>query len=72
MPNNVDPTMPEFRDNAERMDTLVRELDDLFVNRIKPGGSEKARKKHVEKGKMLPRQRLTPRSLVVCPCKDIH
>jgi 3-methylcrotonyl-CoA carboxylase beta subunit len=58
IPNNVDPTLPEFSENAQGMDALVQELDDLFVNHIKPGGSEKARKKHVEKGKLLPRQRL--------------
>ena len=47
----------EFSRNAELMTTLVADLREK-VARITLGGDEKARKKHVERGKLLPRERI--------------
>jgi 3-methylcrotonyl-CoA carboxylase beta subunit len=47
----------EFRRNAEAMTALVGDLREK-VARVKLGGGEKARSKHVERGKLLPRERI--------------
>jgi 3-methylcrotonyl-CoA carboxylase beta subunit len=47
----------EFSRNAEAMASLVSDLREK-VGRIALGGDEKARKKHVERGKLLPRERI--------------
>lgn len=39
------------------MNELVKSHEELIRDRILPGGPEKARKRHVDKGKLLPRQR---------------
>jgi 3-methylcrotonyl-CoA carboxylase beta subunit len=48
---------PEFQANSERMRGLVGDLRDK-VGRIALGGDEGARRKHVERGKLLPRERV--------------
>jgi hypothetical protein len=58
LPNTVNTADPDFLDNSSKMDTLVKGLKDLYRNQVEPGGSDKARKKHLAQGKMLPRQRL--------------
>ena len=46
-----------FKDNKATMQTLV---DDLHaqVAKVSQGGNEKARKRHLEHGKILPRERI--------------
>src|SRR4051794_22936405 len=46
-----------FKANAERMTVLVAELADK-AGQIERGGPEEARKRHVSRGKLLPRERL--------------
>jgi 3-methylcrotonyl-CoA carboxylase beta subunit len=46
-----------FRANAERMRGLVADLADKAAA-IERGGPEEARRRHVERGKLLPRERL--------------
>ena len=57
LPNNVDPSSESYAANAESMNALIAELDGLS-DKIRRGGSEKARQRHVSKGKMLPRDRV--------------
>ena len=47
----------EYRDNAALMNSLVADLRDK-VQRISLGGGEKARTRHTERGKLLPRERI--------------
>jgi 3-methylcrotonyl-CoA carboxylase beta subunit len=47
----------EFKRNAEVMTSLVADLREK-VARITLGGDERARKKHIERGKLLPRERI--------------
>ncbi|NIQ92790.1 MAG: methylcrotonoyl-CoA carboxylase [Desulfuromonadales bacterium] len=47
----------EFSQNAEAMAAQVADLREK-VERIKEGGGEKARTKHVSRGKLLPRERI--------------
>ena len=47
----------EFRRNAELMTALVSDLREKVV-KISLGGGERARKKHLERGKLLPRERI--------------
>jgi 3-methylcrotonyl-CoA carboxylase beta subunit len=46
-----------FRANAERMRGLVSDLADKAAT-VERGGPEEARRRHVERGKLLPRERL--------------
>lgn len=48
---------PEFRANRAAFLDLVQELRDN-LHRASQGGSERARKKHLDRGKLLPRDRL--------------
>jgi len=47
----------EFRANAKTMIALVADLREK-VARIEQGGSEEARQRHTERGKLLPRERI--------------
>jgi 3-methylcrotonyl-CoA carboxylase beta subunit len=47
----------EFRANAERMQSLVRDLRDKVAT-VARGGDEAARRKHTDRGKLLPRERV--------------
>jgi 3-methylcrotonyl-CoA carboxylase beta subunit len=47
----------EFRTNAERMRALVTDLRDKVAT-VSAGGDERAREKHLARGKMLPRERV--------------
>ena len=47
----------EFRQNSERMRSLVADLREK-VAKISVGGDEAARQKHVSRGKLLPRERV--------------
>jgi len=55
--SRLDPRAPEFRANAERMRALVADLRDK-VAAIALGGDQRAREKHVARGKLLPRERV--------------
>ena len=54
----VDKNAADFRANAERMAALVAELQARRAEAAK-GGPEKARERHVGRGKLLPRDRVT-------------
>jgi 3-methylcrotonyl-CoA carboxylase beta subunit len=54
---SIDPNAAEFRANAERMTALVEELKDKRAQAA-AGGAEKARERHVARGKLLPRDRV--------------
>ncbi|KAF3902114.1 hypothetical protein ABW21_db0203559 [Orbilia brochopaga] len=55
--SNVDTTSADFKDNAAAMAKLTDKLDTL-TTRISSGGPEKARTRHLERGKMLVRDRI--------------
>ncbi|MEM7767401.1 MAG: carboxyl transferase domain-containing protein [Pseudomonadota bacterium] len=53
----LDPGSPAFRANAEHMDGLVAELETRTEGAAR-GGPERARERHVARGKLIPRQRV--------------
>ena len=55
--SQVSPSSEQFRDNADRMAALVAELSEAAAE-VERGGSQNARQRHVERGKLLPRDRL--------------
>src|ERR1051326_2636945 len=55
--SRIDPAAPEFRANAARMRALVAELEQRRAEAA-AGGSEKARERHLARGKLLPRDRV--------------
>jgi 3-methylcrotonyl-CoA carboxylase beta subunit len=55
--SQVNPRSAEFRANAERMRALVTDLKEK-VSRISLGGDEESRKRHLARGKLLPRERV--------------
>ncbi len=55
--SHVDPRSADFRANAEHLRGLVDGLN-AELARAAAGGGEKARAKHVERGKLLPRERI--------------
>ncbi len=58
LPSQIDPRSPEFQANADTLTALVADLD-ASLERIALGGGEKARAKHTERGKLLPRERIS-------------
>ncbi len=56
--SQIDPRSPEFQANSDTLTALVAELD-ASLERISLGGGEKARTKHTERGKLLPRERIS-------------
>jgi 3-methylcrotonyl-CoA carboxylase beta subunit len=54
---HVDPRSEDFRQNREALQTLIVNLDERLAE-IALGGGEKARKKHLERDKLLPRDRI--------------
>src|SRR4029453_17681114 len=54
---SIDKNAADFRANAERMRALVAELQKRRAEAAL-GGSEKARERHVGRGKLLPRDRV--------------
>jgi 3-methylcrotonyl-CoA carboxylase beta subunit len=56
--SQLDIKSKEFAENREHIKTLVNQLDEQN-HRIVLGGGEKARTKHTERGKLLPRDRIT-------------
>ncbi|KXN72419.1 methylcrotonoyl-CoA carboxylase beta chain, mitochondrial-like protein [Conidiobolus coronatus NRRL 28638] len=57
LPNNVDTSSPQFLENQERMNYLVKDLESL-CDKVSLGGSENARKRHLSRGKLLTRDRI--------------
>ena len=53
----INPRSAEFRANAERMQALVSDLR-AKISTVAMGGDEAARKKHLDRGKLLPRERV--------------
>ena len=59
----VDAASAEFSENAAALRAVVEDLK-LRLHEVAQGGGEKARKKHTERGKLLPRERI--RALLDC------
>jgi 3-methylcrotonyl-CoA carboxylase beta subunit len=55
--SGVDPRSADHQANAEAMRALVTDLRDT-AERIRQGGGEAARKRHLSRGKLLPRDRI--------------
>ncbi|HXU43501.1 MAG TPA: carboxyl transferase domain-containing protein, partial [Burkholderiales bacterium] len=55
--SQLNPRSDEFRANAERMRGLVADLKEK-TDKVAMGGDEKAREKHLARGKLLPRERV--------------
>jgi 3-methylcrotonyl-CoA carboxylase beta subunit len=55
--SKINPRATEFRANAETMQGLVTDLRRL-IHTIERGGGERARGRHLARGKLLPRQRI--------------
>ena len=53
----IDPRSSEFSDNQAKMRELVAHLRDR-LEAVAQGGGDKARNKHIERGKLLPRERV--------------
>ena len=53
----LDPRSPGFADNAAQMQSLVDDLR-AKLEKIAQGGGERAREKHLARGKLLPRDRV--------------
>jgi 3-methylcrotonyl-CoA carboxylase beta subunit len=51
----VDTSSADFKENARQMDEMVEKLKELR-SAISQGGTAKAREKHIQRGKMLPRE----------------
>jgi len=56
--SHLDPRSPEFLENTAQLRQQVEDLD-LQLARIALGGGGKARTKHTDRGKLLPRERVT-------------
>ena len=56
--SKIDPKGDEYQENQRTISALC---DDLLEKRatVGQGGSERAREKHLERGKLLPRERVT-------------
>jgi len=57
LPSRLDRKAKDFAQNAQAMDKAVADLDAL-LGQIRLGGDEAARKRHTERGKLLPRARV--------------
>src|SRR5699024_3612942 len=55
--SHLDPRDDDFAANASRMRELVADLEQQLA-RTARGGSERARRKHLDRGKLLPRERI--------------
>lgn len=58
LPSNVDTSSEDFLENKRQMEEATEALEQLHT-KIAQGGSEKARAKHIQRGKMLVRDRIT-------------
>lgn len=58
LPTTVDANSKTYQDNASSMSSLIQKLSELHADAAK-GGPVKARQKHIDRGKMLVRDRVT-------------
>ncbi|KAL5408591.1 hypothetical protein PMIN03_006460 [Paraphaeosphaeria minitans] len=58
LPTNVDTNSEDFKGNKRQMDEATEALEQLHA-KIAQGGPEKAREKHIQRGKMFVRDRIT-------------
>lgn len=58
LPTVVDVSSPDFRENNQQMKELVDRMTETHT-KIAQGGPQKAKDKHISRGKMLPRDRVT-------------
>lgn len=58
LPTAVDTSSPEYRENSQQMQELLDRMSSLH-GKIAKGGPEKAKEKHIARGKMLPRDRVS-------------
>lgn len=58
LPTNVDTNAEDFKENKRQMDEATDALEQLHA-KIAQGGPEKAREKHIQRGKMFVRDRIT-------------
>ncbi|KAJ5518160.1 Acetyl-coenzyme A carboxyltransferase N-terminal [Penicillium expansum] len=58
LPTAVDTSSQEYRENSEQMQELLDRMNSLHT-KIARGGNDKAREKHIARGKMLPRDRIS-------------
>ncbi|ETN40177.1 uncharacterized protein HMPREF1541_04453 [Cyphellophora europaea CBS 101466] len=58
LPTLVDKSSPEFKENASQMSSLLEKYAALHA-KIAQGGPQKSRDKHIQRGKMLARDRVT-------------
>src|SRR5258708_28534272 len=57
LPTHVNPKSTEYQQNYEAMRRLVEEFH-ARQTQVRAGGSERARQRHIERGKLLPRERV--------------
>jgi 3-methylcrotonyl-CoA carboxylase beta subunit len=57
LPTHINPQSAEYQQNYEAMRRLVEELHARQAQ-VRQGGSERARRRHIERGKLLPRERV--------------
>jgi 3-methylcrotonyl-CoA carboxylase beta subunit len=55
--SHVNPGSEEFRANADANQALIAELN-AQIERVRQGGGERARERHLARGKLLPRERV--------------
>ena len=55
LPTNVDVSSPRYKQNAQQMGEVMTRMNELHA-KIEAGGPQKARDKHIARGKMLPRE----------------
>ena len=58
LPTTVDKSSPDFKENATQMAEVMARMQELH-KKIEAGGPSKSREKHIARGKMLPRDRIT-------------
>ncbi|KAL4920863.1 carboxyl transferase domain-containing protein [Aspergillus aurantiobrunneus] len=58
LPTAVDTSSPDFKENAQQMQEVLDKMNALHST-IAEGGPQKAKDKHIARGKMLPRDRVT-------------
>ncbi len=58
LPTLVDKSSPDFKQNAAEMDAIMTKYSELHA-KISLGGPQKSRDKHIQRGKMLVRDRIT-------------
>ncbi len=56
--SQIDPRSPEFQDNATQLRAAVADFEAQLA-KAALGGGDKARARHTERGKLLPRERVT-------------